>query len=76
MSGVDSLTMFSKLNSPLKMKSEIESVPERQPKTVPTVELAAQVSPGQYLKAVRERLQIGMREVQDASEVIAGGRRE
>lgn len=29
------------------------------------------VSPGQYLKAVRERLQLEMREVQDASMVIA-----
>jgi transcriptional regulator with XRE-family HTH domain len=64
--------MFSKLNSPLKIKQEIESLPKPQSKDVPSVQLAApQVSPGQYLKVVRDRLQIGMREVQDASEVIA-----
>ena len=65
---VDSRPVFSKLNSPARIRPEPQ-VPERPlPKTVAA---EPKVSPGQYLKAVRERLQMGMREVQDASMVIA-----
>jgi transcriptional regulator with XRE-family HTH domain len=60
--------MFSKLNSTARLKPELESPDKSLPKPVPA---EAKVTPGQYLKAVRERLQIGMREVQDASMVIA-----
>ena len=60
--------MFSKLNSPAKIKTETESLEKSLPKSVPA---QTKVTPGQYLKAVRERLQMGMREVQDASLVIA-----
>src|SRR5690348_718789 len=60
--------MFSKLNSPAKCGPETET-PQR-PLAKP-VSGEPKVSPGQYLKAVRERLQMGMREVQDASMVIA-----
>jgi transcriptional regulator with XRE-family HTH domain len=60
--------MFSKLNSPARIKPETESPEKPLPKSVPA---QPKVTPGQYLKAVRERLQIGMREVQDASLVIA-----
>ena len=60
--------MFSKLNSTARLKAEIESPDKTLPKPVPA---EAKVTPGQYLKAVRDRLQIGMREVQDASMVIA-----
>ena len=60
--------MFSKLNSTDRLKSEIEGPGRPFPKPLPA---ESKVSPGQYLKAVRERLQIGMREVQDASTVIA-----
>ena len=60
--------MFSKLNSPARVKPPIERPERPSPKTVPA---ETKVTPGQYLKAVRERLQIGMREVQDASMVIA-----
>ena len=64
--------MFSKLNGTLKLKPEIDSAAMPLPVSVPAAEPAApQVTPGQYLKAVRERLQLGMREVQDASEVVA-----
>jgi transcriptional regulator with XRE-family HTH domain len=60
--------VFSKLNSPARIRPETE-VPEKQlPKAVSA---EPKVPPGQYLKAVRERLQMGMREVQDASMVIA-----
>jgi transcriptional regulator with XRE-family HTH domain len=60
--------MFSKLNSPARIRPEAE-VPEKQlPKAVSA---EPKVPPGQYLKAVRERLQMGMRDVQDASMVIA-----
>ena len=60
--------MFSKLNGTARLKPELESLDKPVPKPVPA---EAKVTPGQYLKAVRERLQIGMREVQDASMVIA-----
>lgn len=60
--------MFSKLNSTARAKSDTDSLERPLPKTIPE---EAKVTPGQYLKAVRERLQIGMREVQDASMVIA-----
>jgi transcriptional regulator with XRE-family HTH domain len=60
--------MFSKLNSAARVKSVAESPERPLPKTVPA---ETKVTPGHYLKAVRERLQIGMREVQDASMVIA-----
>lgn len=60
--------MFSKLNSTARAKSDTESLERPLPTAVPA---EAKVTPGQYLKAVRERLQIGMREVQDASMVIA-----
>jgi transcriptional regulator with XRE-family HTH domain len=60
--------MFSKLNSPARIRPETE-VPEKQlPKAVSA---EPKVPPGQYLKAVRERLRMGMRDVQDASMVIA-----
>jgi transcriptional regulator with XRE-family HTH domain len=63
--------MFSKLNAPPKPKSEIEAA-ERPGSKIASAEPAdAKLPPGQYLKAVRERLQIGMRDVQDASMVIA-----
>jgi transcriptional regulator with XRE-family HTH domain len=60
--------MFSRLNSPARVKPEMDSPERPSPKTVPA---ETKVTPGQYLKAVRERLQIGMREVQDASTVIS-----
>ena len=60
--------MFSKLNSPARVNCETDSPERPLPKSIPA---EAKVTPGQYLKAVRERLQIGMREVQDASLVIA-----
>ena len=60
--------MFSKLNSPARVKPATESPERPSPKTVPA---EVKSPPGQYLKAVRDRLQIGMREVQDASMVIA-----
>jgi len=60
--------MFSKLNSTARLKPELETPDKHLPKPVPA---EAKVTPGQYLKAVRERLQIGMRDVQDASMVIA-----
>ncbi len=65
---LDSRPMFSKLNSTTRLKPETESPESPLSKTIPA---QAKVTPGQYLKAVRERLQIGMREVQDASMVIA-----
>src|ERR1700758_3684366 len=67
-SEVDSPPMFSKLNSTARLKQELESPEKSLPKPVPA---EAKGTPGQYLKAVRDRLQIGMREVQDASMVIA-----
>ncbi len=70
-SGVDFRPMFSKLNAPTKIKSDIEASGKPLPKGTPVVEPGPKVTPGQYLKAVRERLQIGMREVQDASMIIA-----
>ena len=60
--------MFSKLNSSARVKPVAVSPERPLPKTVPA---ETKVTPGHYLKAVRERLQIGMREVQDASMVIA-----
>jgi transcriptional regulator with XRE-family HTH domain len=60
--------MFSKLNSTARLKPE--AADSQGPLSKP-VSAEPKVSPGQYLKAVRERLQIGMREVQDASLVIA-----
>jgi len=60
--------MFSKLNSPARIKPATEAPDKPLPTSVPA---QRKVTPGQYLKAVRERLQIGMREVQDASLVIA-----
>ncbi len=60
--------MFSKLNSTARLKPELEAPDKNLPKPVPA---EVKVTPGQYLKAVRERLQIGMRDVQDASMVIA-----
>jgi transcriptional regulator with XRE-family HTH domain len=60
--------VFSKLNSVARLKAEPESPRQPLPKAL-TAE--PKVTPGQYLKAVRERLQIGMRDVQDASTVIA-----
>jgi transcriptional regulator with XRE-family HTH domain len=60
--------MFSKLNSTARVKSDIQGTERPLPKTLPE---ETKVTPGQYLKAVRERLQIGMREVQDASMVVA-----
>ena len=60
--------MFSKLNSPVRLRSGTETSESPLAKPVPA---EPKVSPGQYLKAVRERLQMGMREVQDASTVIA-----
>ena len=59
--------MFSKLNSPARIRPETE-VPERP---LPKAVSEPKALPGQYLKAVRERLQMGMRDVQDASMVIA-----
>ena len=60
--------MFSKLNSAARLKAETLSTQT----SVPRAALSeTQAPPGQYLKAVRERLRIGMREVQDASLVIA-----
>lgn len=60
--------MFSRLNSAARLRVETET-PERA--LAKTAAAEPKVSPGQYLKAVRERLQMGMREVQDASMVIA-----
>ena len=64
--------MFSKLNTTPRVRPDNESAEKPSPKNgtaVPPSEV--KVSPGQYLKAVRERLQIGMRDVQEASMVIA-----
>ena len=67
--------MFSKLNTPARLKPdrpESEAIEKPLQKNVPVAPPPpAKVSPGQYLKAVRERLQIGMRDVQEASMVIA-----
>jgi transcriptional regulator with XRE-family HTH domain len=60
--------VFSRLNSAARLRVETET-PERA--LAKTAAAEPKVSPGQYLKAVRERLQMGMREVQDASMVIA-----
>ena len=60
--------MFSKLNGAARLRSAPET-PERP--LAKAGEAEPKVSPGQYLKAVRERLRMGMREVQDASMVIA-----
>ena len=60
--------MFSRLNSAARVRVETET-PEGALAKSPAAE--PKVSAGQYLKAVRERLQMGMRDVQDASMVIA-----
>src|SRR5579864_4392774 len=60
-SGVDFRPMFSKLNAPARLRPDTETVQKPLPKNGPAVPPPqAKVSPGQYLKAVRERLQIGM----------------
>ena len=70
-SAVDFRPMFSKLNAPSRLKPELQPS-ELPPKSAPaTAPNQTKVTPGQYLKAVRERLQIGMRDVQEASMVIA-----
>ena len=64
--------MFSKLNTPARLRPDTETLEKPLPKNGPAAPPPQpKVSPGQYLKAVRERLQIGMRDVQEASMVIA-----
>jgi transcriptional regulator with XRE-family HTH domain len=64
--------MFSKLNAPARLRPDTEAVEKSLPKNSQVAQPPqAKVPPGQYLKAVRERLQIGMRDVQEASLVIA-----
>lgn len=64
--------MFSKLNTSARLRPDAETIEKPLPKNSAVVPPPQpKVSPGQYLKAVRERLQIGMRDVQEASLVIA-----
>ncbi len=64
--------MFSKLNTPARLRPDTETIEKPLPKNSAVVPPPQpKVPPGQYLKAVRERLQIGMRDVQEASLVIA-----
>jgi transcriptional regulator with XRE-family HTH domain len=64
--------MFSKLNTSARLRPDAETIEKPLSKNSAVVPPPQpKVSPGQYLKAVRERLQIGMRDVQEASLVIA-----
>ena len=67
--------LFSRLNGSTGSAGLGMQIPPRQKiptsKTPATAAHYMELIPGQYLKAVRERLQIGLREVQEASAIIA-----